>query len=83
MTLTMNPTRKSPLRGDPNPRGSITRPRMHATHRKLVILIRTLIYDGLWGRIRDLPLDMWMAHRRSKYARINTKTLGEETLLLS
>ena len=59
---------------------------MCATHRKRAILTRTLIYDGLWGRIQDLPLDMWVAHRRVKYARINTNlflTLGEETVLLS
>jgi len=38
------------------------------------------------GRIQDPPLDMRMAHRRFKYARINTNpflTLGEERLLLS
>jgi hypothetical protein len=52
----------------------------------MAILTQTLIYDGLWGRIQDLPLDTWMVHRRFKYTRIDTKlflTLGEETLLLS
>jgi hypothetical protein len=50
----------------------------------MAILTRTLIYDGLWSRIRDLPLDTWMVHRRFKYTCIDTKlflTLGETPLL--
>ena len=39
----------------------------------MAILTRTLIYDGLWGRIQDLPLDTWMVHRRFEYTRIDMK----------